>query len=48
MNSTAPAAPRRCPVIDFVELMGKERIRSLKIDLSAITSPLSPSGVDGL
>ena len=43
--STPPAAPRRCPVIDFVELSASRRAWSPKTALMAWVSARSPSGV---
>ena len=44
--STAPAAPSKCPVMDFVELIFIEYKWSLKTCPKAFASALSPSGVD--
>ena len=44
--SIAPAAPSKCPVIDFVELIFIEYRWSLKTAPSALASALSPSGVE--
>ena len=43
IDSTAPAAPKVCPVIDLVELIGGGES---KIDLTALHSARSPRGVD--
>jgi len=45
-SSTAPAAPSRCPVMDFVELMQSRRACSPKTVWIAIVSYLSLSGVE--
>ena len=46
MPSTAPAAPIRWPVIDFVPLMAISGVRSPKTAQKACASRRSPSGVD--
>ena len=45
-DSMPPAAPSRCPVIDFVELTAILRTSSPKAFLSACVSTLSLSGVE--
>ena len=44
--SIAPAAPKRCPVIDLVELTTKFLAESLNTVLIANVSAMSPAGVD--
>jgi len=44
--STAPAAPSRCPIIDFVELMASLRACSPKSRLIAQVSMRSLGGVE--
>ena len=46
MASIAPAAPRRWPVIDFVELTTISPTSFLKTDLIASVSAISPAGVE--
>ena len=36
--SIAAAAPRQCPVIDFVELQGVLSLKILNIDLASVSS----------
>ena len=45
IHSIAPAAPNKCPVIDFVELIGGT-VLPLNILLTAATSTSSPAGVE--
>ena len=44
--SIAPAAPSKCPVIDFVELMFNFLACSPNTSLIAFTSDMSPTGVE--
>src|SRR5260370_18795795 len=44
--SNPPAPPSKCPVMDFVELIGTCLARSPKTRLSARVSMTSPSGVE--
>ena len=44
--SITPAAPNKCPVIDFVELIFKPYECSPNKALIAFVSAISPSGVD--
>src|SRR5687768_12769843 len=46
MASTAPAAPRRCPVEDLVEDIAKPLIRLPISRSTALSSISSPSGVE--
>ncbi|MNL76622.1 hypothetical protein D3C87_2026180 [compost metagenome] len=44
--STAPAAPNKCPVIDFVELIFNLYASSPNKSTMALLSEMSPNGVD--
>ena len=46
IDSTAPAAPNKWPVIDLVELMFNSNAWSPNTSLIALASEISPTGVD--
>ena len=46
MDSTAPAAPSKWPVMDFVELMFNSYACCPNTSLIAFASEISPTGVD--